>query len=187
VTFFSIKIALSTRYTIQILIFYCLWLYRLRARRHPVTSLAPGAAGYYSGAVVPQLKLTSYVTSRAPCAAGCYSGAVVPQLKLTSYNHAMNSSAAAESLTDRDYCKSWRHNVTSRDDVNGSSPAPGVYHYDDDADDRQYAEHIYESPKFVKKSFSWSEACRRVRAVEWAVWPPPDSLSCLSQTSRNRK
>ena len=66
----------------------------------------------------------------------------------------MSPAAAADvsgqSLTDNDYYKSWRHSVmTSCDDVNSSGAC-----YHDDADRRQYVEHIYESPKFDRRLVS---------------------------------
>ena len=63
-----------------------------------------------------------------------------------------NTTAAtvAADSADIDYYKSWRHNVTSYGDVNSSS----LCHHDD-ANRRQYVEHIYESPKFDKRHVSW--------------------------------
>jgi len=97
-------------------------MYRLRVRRHPVTSQAPATAGYYSGAG-HELKLTSYNTTTCSAAA-----------------------AGGDALTDNDYYKSWRHQISS------STPAGDCYH--DDEDRRQYEEHIYESPKFDRRQVS---------------------------------
>jgi len=60
--------------------------------------------------------------------------------------HQLYNTTAATASADVDYYKSWRHNVTSYDDVNSSS----LCHHDD-AERRQYVEHIYESPKFDKR------------------------------------
>ena len=95
------------------------------------------------------------MTSQALGAASYYSGAG-HQLKLTSYNTTSSGAAAdagGEALSDNDYYKSWRHNVTSYDDVSTLSPTAGVCYYDDE-DRRRYVEHIYESPKFDKRHVS---------------------------------